>query len=35
MPSVGLLLHTLADIPNLEGARCVAERSTFANVRRT
>jgi hypothetical protein len=34
-PSVGLLLHTLAHLPNLGRARCVAERSTFANVRRT
>jgi hypothetical protein len=35
MPSVGLLLHPLAYIPKLEGARCVAERSTLANVRKT
>src|SRR6516165_4331791 len=28
-------LHILAHLPNLEGARWVAERSTFANVRRT
>jgi hypothetical protein len=32
MPSAGLL-HALAHLPNLEGARCVAERSTFANVK--
>ena len=24
-----LLVHILAHLPNLEGARCVAERSTF------
>jgi hypothetical protein len=30
-----LLVHTLAHVPNLEGARRVAERCTFANVRRT
>jgi hypothetical protein len=34
MAATDLLVHILAP-PNLEGARCVAERSTFANVRRT
>jgi hypothetical protein len=35
MSATDLLVHILAHLPNLEGARCVAERSTFANVRRT
>jgi hypothetical protein len=29
MPSVGLLLPTLAEIPNLPGAACVEHREVF------
>jgi len=35
MSATDLLRHILAHLPNLDGARCVAECSTFANVRRT
>jgi len=34
MSATDLLVHILAHLPNLEGASCGAERSTFANARR-